>query len=362
MPAATASKKPNRLQELPQEPCRPSQGPLKSTWHQPENRSTWRWYHKLLHALGVDPVPPNYTAVKRSKTEPIPVFNQLHLHLWIISRLAVPLGIQYAYTQLMGRNMHPVGAYFLYSFFIKAFGINLIHSMRRLASTVGYLQAEHARDGVPDHSVLKVMLSLMSVSTFRPMVAAFITYDRNEPVSISPWIIVQIPAYALAVDFWFYWYHRIMHESDTLWKYHKTHHKTKRPTSILSLYADLEQEWFDVLGIPLLAYYTLKPVLPMNFYEWVICWTYIMFTELFGHSGIRAYGSPPAFTWTPLALLDSDLVIEDHDNHHSKGWKTSGNYGKGTRVWDRLFGTVIKREETLPELIDHSIKLSLPQY
>lgn len=87
-----------------------------------------------------------------------------------------------------------------------------------------------------------------------------------------------------------------------------------------------------------------------------------MFTELFGHSGIRAYGSPPALSYAMLHLIDADLIIEDHDTHHSRGWKTSGNYGKGTRVWDKLFGTVMERAEVRPELIDYTNKLKLPQY
>jgi hypothetical protein len=34
-----------------------------------------------------------------------------------------------------------------------------------------------------------------------------------------------------------------------LWKYHRTHHLTKHPNPLLTLYADTEQEFFDILGV-----------------------------------------------------------------------------------------------------------------
>ncbi|KAI3476537.1 hypothetical protein L1887_61869 [Cichorium endivia] len=78
--------------------------------------------------------------------------------------------------------------------------------------------------------------------------------------------------------------------------------------------------------------------------------------ELMGHSGIRCAGTSPAFDCLPLAKLDMDIVIEDHDLHHSNGWKKSGNYGKQTRIFDKLFGTVMPRVEMLDHLIDSSDK------
>lgn len=38
-------------------------------------------------------------------------------------------------------------------------------------------------------------------------------------------------------------------------------------------------------------------------------------------------------------MFDMELVIEDHDLHYRNGWRRSHNYGKQTRLWDRLFGT-----------------------
>lgn len=45
-----------------------------------------------------------------------------------------------------------------------------------------------------------------------------------------------------------------------------------------------------------------------------------------------------------LRPFGMELAVEDHDLHHRYG-KGGKNYGKQTRVWDKLFGTVALREE-----------------
>jgi sterol desaturase/sphingolipid hydroxylase (fatty acid hydroxylase superfamily) len=40
-----------------------------------------------------------------------------------------------------------------------------------------------------------------------------------------------------------------------------------------------------------------------------------------------------------------ELAVEDHDLHHRFG-KSGRNYGKQTRIWDRVFGTIGERVET----------------
>ena len=357
VPAAAPKKQPR----VPQ-PIRPSQGPLKSTWHKPENKSTWGLHHWLIHAFQVDPIPQGANAVIHEKDDPVPIWNNAQLHLWIAMRVVPALAIQYAYTQWAGRNFHPIVNVFYWGIFISFFGANLLNVLRTLATKVGYLQPQAARDGIPDLKVSQVLNSLLMTAFFRPATATLVIYNRDSPMKLSPWLPLVVPAFSVAVDFWFYWYHRIMHESDLLWKFHRTHHTAKHPTPILTLYADNEQEWFDVVFIPLLAYFTLRPLVDMSYFDWMICWTYVMFIELIGHSGLRITGTSPAFDLIPMKRLDVDLIIEDHDNHHSRGWKKSGNYGKQTRVWDRLFGTVLPRVESLDHLTDYSDKISLPQF
>ena len=50
------------------------------------------------------------------------------------------------------------------------------------------------------------------------------------------------------------------------------------------------------------------------------------------------------FFWL-ASIFNLELIIEDHDLHHRRGYRTSGNYGKQSLIWDNLFGTVLPREE-----------------
>lgn len=358
---ATAAPAATKKQPRTPQPIRPSQGPLKSTWHTKDQKPTWGLYKWLIHIFGIDPIPENTTAVIHEKDDSVPVWNNAQLHLWIAMRVFPAVGIQWLYTKYTGSNFHPVANALYWGVYVSLLGANLLNVLRSLATKVGYLQPQASRDGIPDVRVTQVVNSLLMTAFFRPAAATFVIYNKNEPVTLSPWLPLMIPAFSLAVDFWFYWYHRIMHESDLLWKFHRTHHTAKHPTPILSLYADMEQEWFDVLFIPLLAYFTLRPIFAMSYFDWMVCWTHVIFIELIGHSGLRISGTAPAFDLLPMKRFDVDLVIEDHDTHHSRGWKKSGNYGKQTRVWDKLFGTVLPRVETLDHLIDHSDKVGLPQ-
>ncbi|KAG6014635.1 hypothetical protein E4U41_004795, partial [Claviceps citrina] len=54
------------------------------------------------------------------------------------------------------------------------------------------------------------------------------------------------------------------------------------------------------------------------------------------------------------------LVVEDHDLHHRQGWRASGNYGKQTRLWDRVFGTCMDRVETNVENVDFANPATMP--
>ena len=67
------------------------------------------------------------------------------------------------------------------------------------------------------------------------------------------------------------------------------------------------------------------------------------YVEMLGHSGVRSYWPHPILWW--LKAFDMELAVEDHDLHHRFG-KSGKNYGKQTRVWDRIFGTVGERIET----------------
>ncbi|OOQ85673.1 hypothetical protein PEBR_25698 [Penicillium brasilianum] len=338
---------------------------MKSTWRR-QARSEWTLFHWFYEVLGIHPEHLDANVPVHLKEDAVPYVPDWSMHRWVLTHSVIPIILQHAYVQYTGHNIGPLGAFILYSIAFKAIAIHELHVLRRLGHTHGFLDGDkHARDGVPDIGVAKVVRSLMSTSTFRPMFTVFFAYRTAQaPSSMNfAWLPLEIGLYGIILDFWFYWYHRIMHDFDGLWKFHRTHHLTKHPNPLLTLYADTEQEFFDIAGIPLMTFFTMKFMgMPMGFYEWWICHQYVVFAELAGHSGLRLHASPPSTLSWFLRWFDAELVIEDHDLHHRKGWKKSHNYGKQTRLWDRVFGTCCDRIESVQGNVDYANQAPMPLY
>ncbi|PGH02693.1 hypothetical protein AJ79_07572 [Helicocarpus griseus UAMH5409] len=338
---------------------------MKSTWRRMD-RSQWTFFHWLYEVLSLHPISLDKEVPVHQKTDKVPYMAEWSPQRFVISHAFAPIALHQLYVSYTGRNFSTLGAIVFYSFAFKFIAIHQLNIVRRLSHQLGFFDGDkHERDGVPDISVAKVAHSLISTSTFRPIFTVFFSYRASQgPSTINwYWLPVEAGLYGIVLDFWFYWYHRLMHEVDGLWKYHRTHHLTKHPNPLLALYADFEQEIFDIAGIPLMTYFTLKLIgCPMGFYEWWICHMYVVFSELAGHSGLRLAIVPPSpFSWL-LRLLNSELIIEDHDIHHRHGWKKSGNYGKQTRLWDRLFGTLRDRIECQEENIDYNNTIEFPLF
>lgn len=333
---------------------------FRSTWHEEEKRASWGPAHYLFHFFGIDPLPPGFTAPIHGPTDKVPYISSWDLHRWILPRILAPFALHYSLYRFCDITLHPAAAFALYSIWFKVFGVMTIRMLRDLSTASGFLDAKTPRDGVPDEAVNKVMLSLISTSTYRPMLCTILAYDRNaHPLPSLPWIVGYMMLYPIVLDFYFYWYHRAMHEVDWLWRFHKTHHLTRHPNPGLTLFADEVQETFDIVGIPLLAYLTLRSFTTFTFYDWLFCAWYVTFVELAGHSGLRVNATSPAsFLLPPMGL---EIVPEDHDLHHRKGWKASGgNYCKQSRVWDYVFGTTMERQECIPANLDKTAKLKVP--
>lgn len=339
---------------------------IKSTW-QAADKKTWSVWHWFFEILAVYPEELNVPIPVFSKTDKVPNSSAWSIHKWVLGYAAVPMLIHYAYSSYTGQNLTLGWALFLYGAWLNVTAIREIQTIRKMGQIYGYLDGDkHARDGVPDVRVREVVTSLLMTSTLRPAMAIGLAWDSSKTVDSLfgwplAWLFIELTVYPIMVDFWFYWYHRAMHDVPWLWQFHRTHHLTKHPNTLLSLYADGWQELFDIVVIPVLAFYSCRAMgLPMGFYETWICYEYVIFVELFGHSGLRVRGAP-ALTAAPLLkYLKMELVIEDHDLHHRTGWKKSHNYGKQTRFWDTIFNTKTERIESREENVDYSRNASLP--
>ncbi|RMD41508.1 hypothetical protein DV735_g3605, partial [Chaetothyriales sp. CBS 134920] len=331
---------------------------MKSTWR--TNRDVWWLPHYAIHFLGAHPTDLDKEVPVFPKTAKVPATDALSFNVWIILHAVWPMAIQYAYNTLTGKPISPLAAFLLY---LMAMRVNALHEvavLRRLGHQYGFLDGDKApRDQVPDSGVAKTLLSMQLTTAVRPLLATAL--EPSSFVTLTPWIAVEIILYPVVLDFFFYTYHRACHEYDSLWKYHRTHHLSKHPSPVLSAFSDWQQELIEIALVPLLTYGTLKLVgLPITFHDWWICHEYIIFTEVLGHSGLRLFAYAPHPLSPVLDWFDCELSIEDHDLHHRVGWKKSHNYGKQTRVWDRLFGTCTGRIETAASNIDWSQKVKIP--
>lgn len=339
-------------------------GPLTSTWR--DNKSTWGFWENLMDTLGLHATNFDMPIPVFKKTDPVPHMPAWLMHRWIIIYAFIPLAIHQAYIFVMGKNMPALVAWLFYTVALKVAAIRHIHSIRWMGHRFGFLDGDKfARDNVPDGHIPKVAMSLITTASLRPMMFLMLTYKSSKaPVDMNwAWLPLEAGLYGIILDFWFYWYHRVMHDNDSLWKHHRTHHLTKHPNPLLTLYADEPQEFFDIAVIPFLTWATMKLMgMPMGFYEWWVCSQYVIFSELVGHSGLRIHLiAPNLFSWL-LEYFNCELIIEDHDLHHRTGWRKSHNYGKQTRLWDQIFGTFRKegRIETTPESIDYVNTVPMP--
>ncbi|KAJ9477339.1 Sterol desaturase [Pseudozyma hubeiensis] len=331
---------------------KPNKGRMTATWHT-RPPSEWTFFERSLVSLGVaspdDPTKPRPKPPVYPHTAPVPVYPIYKMHARILPWALAPLLVHHFFTYFTGITVPMLFATVAYLAYFVAYGGWVFSWNNRMAEKFGTFDGAKERDGVPDVDTTSVAIGLFMVVISRSVIAVPYLYKPEEP--LLDWkTIAMLPIntfmFAVAVDFWFYWYHRLMHEVPFLWRFHQKHHTTKHPIAALGAFADHEQEFFDMVGIPILAWLTWR----INFATWWISTCYILFIEASGHSGLRGYFQNPT-TWY-LRWIGAELCLEDHDLHHRRGWKKSGNYGKQTRLWDMIFGTMKERVEGTKENIN----------
>ncbi|KAF8306027.1 hypothetical protein DL93DRAFT_2048464, partial [Clavulina sp. PMI_390] len=265
----------------------------------------------------------------------------------VFPRTLPPMIYQYYCMKYRGEVWSLGWAMFVYIVYFILFSKMALSHFNRLVAKYGTLDNNTQRDMVPDIRINSTGIALIAYAAVRPVVGVLVTFRPHELPKLSPWLPVHMFIFTTLLDFYFYCYHRAMHEVDWLWRFHKTHHMTKHPSSILSAFADTEQDVFDIFVIPALTLLTYR----VDFFTWWVCQVYILFVEASGHSGIRMFIQAPIGS-PILQYFGMDLALEDHDLHHRNGWRKSANYGKQTRVWDKLFGTTRNRVECLDDNVD----------
>jgi alkylglycerol monooxygenase len=141
-----------------------------------------------------------------------------------------------------------------------------------------------------------------------------------------PWLIAFV-----AVDFTYYWWHRLSHRVNLLWAVHAVHHQSEDYNLAVALRQAVLSVWtiwplhlpLALIGIPP-ATFLLVDSLSTLYQFWI-------HTELVGKLGgfERIFNTP-----------------SQHRVHHAVNPRyLDRNYGATLCVWDRLFGTFVEERE-----------------
>ena len=318
----------------------------KTTWHlKPvKERNLWEFI------VGLDILPESaYEKKGKEWAETVgkppyrPIWKE---NLFILSWASMPLAAHAAWNYFVpDHKMHWAAGWMLYHTHFIFYAANLLKHLHYYMTLWGCFDQENrGRDIADDKHASKLGQSVFIYLVARTM-APFLLAWRGEmtnPFEGLSWATpFKLMWWEIALDYWFYLYHRSCHEFDFIWFVHRQHHATKHPTPILSILADDIQEVLEVFIVPFLAT-AISP--KMSFAELYLVVAYTFYVEALGHSGVRAEWPHPILGWI-LRPLGMDLAVEDHDLHHRLG-KSGMNYGKQTRVWDRIFGTISERVDT----------------
>lgn len=291
----------------------------------------------------------NYQVQPKNPNAP-PTHNIWWERLWLLINIPPALIIQCLWYKFVPEESpyhtwHPYAAFGYYALAFLIFTLMLISHIHYYMNLYGtFDEHKRPRDYVPDRMVTRLVVSVLIYMLARTGGGLFLGgYDRHIlpslGLTISWFFIIKIAVWLIALDFFFYCYHRACHEVPFLWKIHQLHHCTKHPTPIQSILAGDIQEIIEIFLVPLAA----SLVVPMTAHEFWIAQCILIYIEATGHSGIRAYW-PHAILYEVLLPFQMELCIEDHDLHHRHG-KSGKNFGKQTRIFDRLFGTLSERVE-----------------
>jgi sterol desaturase/sphingolipid hydroxylase (fatty acid hydroxylase superfamily) len=151
------------------------------------------------------------------------------------------------------------------------------------------------------------------------------TSVEDLPTSVT--LALTITFFMLVEDFFFYWFHRLLHWRVIYPYIHKIHHTHSSTVGIAAEYSHPIEFIFSNM-LPTSAG---PAILGPNVHLITVwAWFVIRFAEtLDGHCGYE-------FSWSPFRLIPFSGSAEYHDFHHAAN---IGNYGSFFSIWDSVFGT-----------------------
>jgi sterol desaturase/sphingolipid hydroxylase (fatty acid hydroxylase superfamily) len=138
--------------------------------------------------------------------------------------------------------------------------------------------------------------------------------------SAAPWLLALV-----AVDFLYYWWHRLSHQVNLLWAAHVVHHQSEDYNLAVALRQAVATSFTSLPFYLPLALLGVPPVVYASSVAFSTLYQFWIHTELVGKMGVLE-----AFLNTP----------SHHRVHHAVNPRyLDRNYGAILIVWDRLFGT-----------------------
>ncbi len=138
--------------------------------------------------------------------------------------------------------------------------------------------------------------------------------------SAAPWLLALV-----AVDFIYYWWHRLSHEVNLLWAAHVVHHQSEDYNLAVALRQAVATSFTSLPFYLPLALLGVPPVVYATSVAFSTLYQFWIHTELVGTLGVLE-----AFLNTP----------SHHRVHHAVNPAyLDRNYGAILIVWDRVFGT-----------------------
>lgn len=135
---------------------------------------------------------------------------------------------------------------------------------------------------------------------------------------------------AVWAEIWHYASHRAFHWQPLHW-IHAEHHKSRLSSPFTALsFSFWEKFIFDLGMIGAMALID-QFVVPLNFFGVATWFVFYLIVNSYGHANYEIR-SPSFMNWQGPVITSTVY----HSLHHSR---YTGNYGLGTRVLDRLFGT-----------------------
>lgn len=136
----------------------------------------------------------------------------------------------------------------------------------------------------------------------------------------------------LLLDFLIYWWHRLNHVNQFLWRFHEIHHLDET----LDTTTAVRFHWGEVLLSALVrAVFIITFDIPIE--SVLIFEIQVVLAAIFNHSNVKL----PARLETAIGwVLVTPAIHWIH--HHALRKDTDSNYGNLLSIWDRLFGSFSK--------------------